>query len=857
MDSTSSNERTFNFDIQNNKDLTTGSRVAAAFKTIREAKGFDRLLNYEKKPLLDEVETQSMKVVDESEKIHQKIDAEVHRRTQFEQIWREYAKVKIGRITNLTYPLLGIFYCLLLLLIAILKIFIGPVTFELNTLPLAQTPYFLFLLAMLAILVMQLVVFSLAFEIAKKRMERHAKTDFPKASVSDEIMNLSSASEYWVPSVSLLIAFILIAYFLAQYAISPTLAILLSTGFAAILILLFIGYTVYERRLIPSQDASDVRITVDYKREQDSKAEHLRSIDQIVMDKVIAIVRELENEYHLNLSRWRTTIPDFPSAKSWMHLGEYYDTYIDTGNLTVLRESISNLPRGSIGVTGERGAGKTAMMKQLQKDLELSRQNNYLTVWMSAPTSVNERELPISILAKLATCVGKQLSGNKSWPDYPSGESLRVNDHYRRWTRRGVYAFILALSTGVISYILPTIYSEPTTTIQSLMVYSKVVSVLFAFCSVLCFVYRARYFSARSYFFRPRNVAEATSDKTVSKADQPLVSSSVNLLEALWYERKDTRSSDVSLSWGGASIGSRVGTEKTREPFTLPRLVDMWQEYVEQITRKRFGKVIIFIDEIDKLGGRARIEQFMRVLKALYDAPNVFFIVSISKDAYDWFHERHSPIKDRNIFDSSFSNMLLVQLQRVDDLEKLLSVRVIEQEFPTPVVQLIWVLSYGNPRDAQRLAVEIIRFHQGKRLRDVSGHLCAKQFRWVFEPYRVSVHDNGLYSASLTRLASGNVITSEFSSDIQEAIRDLKTWIESSDDDADIQALSSQIIAELQYALDVYSIFCCYKNVSTFRNLHNLEFDQLIRSVRERLSQQHPHEAQELLMKLRSQAALK
>lgn len=855
MDSNSFDDRTFNFGTHKNEDLTTRSRVTAALKTIREAKGFDRLLKYDKKPLIDEVKTQSMKVIGESEKIRQTVDAEIHRRTKFEQLWREYAKVKLSRITKLTYPLLGIFYCFLLFLIVILNRSIGPLTFDPNTLPLVQS-FYIYPLLILVILVTQFFVFVPAFGIAKKRMERRAQMVSLQASVSDEILNSSIESENWIPGASLLAVFSLIAYILTQYAISSTLAILLSFGLAALLILLFTGYTAYESRLVSSQDESDERITVAYKREQNYKAEHLRSIDQIVMDKVIAIVRELENENHLNLSRWRTTIPDYPSAKSWMHLGEYYDTYVDTGNLTVLRESVSNLPKGSIGVTGERGAGKTAMMKQLKEDLDLPSQSGYLTVWMSAPTSVNERELPISILAKLATCVGEKLSGNKSWPDYPSSESLRLNNHYQRWTCRGVYAFIVALAAGMISLIPTTIFSLPLTNIQSLKDYSKVLSALFVFCSVSCFLYRARYCFTRSYFFKPRNSSEENSDKIVSKADQPLVSASVNLLEELWYERKDTLSSDVSLSWGGASIGSRSGMEKTREPFTLPHLIDMWREYVEQITPNRFNKVIIFIDEIDKLGGRTQIEQFMRVLKALYDAPNVFFIVSISKDAYEWFHERHSPTKDRNIFDSSLSYMFFVQLQRVDDLEKLLSVRVVGQELPTPVVQLIWVLSNGNPREAQRLAVEIIRFHQGKSLRDVSGYLCAKQFKWVIEPYQASVHNNGFYSASLTRLASGNVIASEFSTDIHGAIRDLKTWIESSDDDSDFQALSSQIIAELQYELAVYSIFCCYKNVSTFRKLHKLKFDQLIRSVRERLLQQYPHEAQELLMKLRSQAAL-
>ena len=305
-------------------------------------------------------------------------------------------------------------------------------------------------------------------------------------------------------------------------------------------------------------------------------------------------------------------------------------------------------------------------------------------------------------------------------------------------------------------------------------------------------------------------------------------------------------------------MGSQAGIEQTREPFTVPYLIEMWQRYVGYLTssQTKFRKVVIFIDEVDKLASRGRIEEFMRVLKALYDASNVFFFVSISKDAYEWFHKRHSLTTGRNVFDSSFSNVIWVKRLRCDQLEALLQVRVIGPDLPTPFVQLIWMLSRGNPRDAQRFAGELIRGQEQTPLRDSAKNLCAMHFRRLFRSYYLEAGRMGFYSSPFSRLVLSGVEANEVENVIREATVDVKSWITNSIEDSSAEAFSSMMLVELEYALTVCDIFFNYDNSEVFQKLGGSESHKLIRNLHKRVSEGVPQEAKSWLNDMRAEVDL-
>ena len=125
----------------------------------------------------------------------------------------------------------------------------------------------------------------------------------------------------------------------------------------------------------------------------------------------------------------------------------------------------------------------------------------------------------------------------------------------------------------------------------------------------------------------------------------------------------------------------------------------MWDDYLKNITRPNgpFGKVVVFIDEVDKMKDVESITKFLLILKALYAPMKLFFLVSISEDAYSLFQRRVLSTEKKNEFDSCFDH--LERLERMDheQTRKLLNQKIIGPDLPKNLTLLIWMLSPATP----------------------------------------------------------------------------------------------------------------------------------------------------------------
>ena len=224
---------------------------------------------------------------------------------------------------------------------------------------------------------------------------------------------------------------------------------------------------------------------------------------------------------------------------------------------------------------------------------------------------------------------------------------------------------------------------------------------------------------------------------------------SASLLEELWYERKDIQLSDVSVGYLGTGLRAQQTNERTRQPLTLPHLVQMWNDYVEMLSidpyYKCFEKIVVFIDEVDKIRDVADIGRFLLILKALYGPMKLFFVVSISDDAYESFRKRGLLSGGRNEFDSSFDLAVRVEAMSHEEIRNLLNSRIIGPNVPRNVSMLIWMLSKGNPRDVIRLAREIVNNFGMPNKENTNGNaavhqvgmeLCMECLREVVSAYR-------------------------------------------------------------------------------------------------------------------------
>lgn len=458
--------------------------------------------------------------------------------------------------------------------------------------------------------------------------------------------------------------------------------------------------------------------------------------DQYIKEKYPEDKNYKERFLHSHYKR----VPNYGSRAPFINLGERYDDHIIalTDKYLTVDDYIKNLGTGNIGIAGVRGFGKTTLMRKLDKEMQKDDSTEYVTVWLSAPTAIDEETFLLSVLAKLATSVGVQLTGNKFWPDEKPEKKRRIEKYKNSfdilvWLSASVTVIFVSLAVILDFYnsvesdeyfqfrlFQPDIENAP----FLLNTYSY--AVLFLILTILFFIVRNLFISQ----FISSNSRHAIRSGKVK--DAILVKVSIDILEELWYQRKNTETTDKNFSQLGLNLGKTTSSELTRQPFTLPHLVDMWEGYLKLVTDQDSDnprKVVVFIDEIDKINGTEKIEDFLRILKALYFPTNLFFIVSISEDAYERFGQRGSSSKERDVFDSCFDDMVRIEVMEHDQIKKVINKRIMGRGLPIFITLFIWMLSKGNPRDAIRLTRDICRDRQGKLLSTFIRKLCNEQLK--------------------------------------------------------------------------------------------------------------------------------
>src|SRR5207237_651991 len=66
---------------------------------------------------------------------------------------------------------------------------------------------------------------------------------------------------------------------------------------------------------------------------------------------------------------------------------------------------------------------------------------------------------------------------------------------------------------------------------------------------------------------------------------------------------------------------------------TLPDIVADFRKFVTHLVDRTGTRVIIGIDELDKIESDGKAQQFLNDIKAVFNLPNTFFLVSVSEDA--------------------------------------------------------------------------------------------------------------------------------------------------------------------------------------------------------------------------------
>lgn len=154
---------------------------------------------------------------------------------------------------------------------------------------------------------------------------------------------------------------------------------------------------------------------------------------------------------------------------------------------------------------------------------------------------------------------------------------------------------------------------------------------------------------------------------------------------------------------GGRGFIARAKSIRQRElierPATLSSLVNDFRALAAEAGDVS-GRVVIAIDELDKMAKPDKVRELLRDIKGIFEVPHVHFLVSVSDEAARKLSL--GALSDRNEFNSSFYTVIESQPATPEDLADLLEGR--GARFPREVGLALAVLAGGNPRETLRLA---------------------------------------------------------------------------------------------------------------------------------------------------------
>jgi hypothetical protein len=138
--------------------------------------------------------------------------------------------------------------------------------------------------------------------------------------------------------------------------------------------------------------------------------------------------------------------------------------------------------------------------------------------------------------------------------------------------------------------------------------------------------------------------------------------------------------------------------ELVERPSTLSSLVNDFRALAEHAGREA-GRVVIAIDELDKMDDPKKVKDLLRDVKGVFDVPHVHFLVSVSDEAARSLNL--GALTGRGEFNSSFYTVIELPPVSPSGCTQLLEQRA---GVDWGVARVLGVLAGGNPREVLRLA---------------------------------------------------------------------------------------------------------------------------------------------------------
>jgi hypothetical protein len=553
-----------------------------------------------------------------------------------------------------------------------------------------------------------------------------------------------------------------------------------------------------------------------------------------------------------------------------------------------LESKVAHMPGGSIGLAGPRGVGKTTLMKAYCEAEGVQINSREVTsIMLSAPVEYDAREFIIHLFVKFCRRILEQQGKLSALSHDAAGPFEREENATARLTGLIRVAAPLALVLGVIliaasfaiAYLKVLTSREAVDGAPSIALgpFLETLSAVglnpATYMNAGIFMVILAYIPAiRSLLFRQKGLYRSKLASTEQRegADDFVE----GWYKKLIFQQRFTSGWSGTLSLPMGLAGSRKGdTTLARNPLNLPEIVDGFREVVDFTTQEGLQThrvsgqttlpitVIIGIDELDKVHKIEHVTQFLNDIKALFHLENCFFLVSISEDAMSNFEMRGVPVRD--VFDSSFDDVVYLKYLTRDDSARLLHRRVVG--LPLPFLDFLYCFSGGLPRDLIRNCrglLEAAPTDREEKIDQICAHLLSddvgSKLR-ILQGVLVTEIDQQRDSELITAiedLESLLTIEEENATQLSRALNavadDLlsyscqSTQIDSDDEDAkNIAAVEQQHMSEFSayfaFVATLYDVFVIGVSEEKFESYANLGIFEKLALAKQKLSDNPYH----------------
>ena len=427
---------------------------------------------------------------------------------------------------------------------------------------------------------------------------------------------------------------------------------------------------------------SDIEYAVSSVAADELRSRHSFKIDaevrQLALERIRLRLNELGRRSLFSKSLKARLAPSLGAVLDPAHI-------VLTNAMAEVERHAGNVSSASIGISGVRGVGKSTLIRWVCEARNNSRRFPAIGLYVSAPVEYDAREFLIHLYSSLCQLV---LSDDRLVNQRSDWKTLM------RKHRIGVAAVVL-FALGVTE----TFHVALMRLLQYLGLshagFQKSISyVAFVLAALLAVSY----------------IQHLRSDRTGKSIDDE----ARERMHRLRYQKTETsgRTGEFSGPFGFKIGGSRLRALSENQ-MTLPDLVADYRVFAAKVINSLQdlaptndsatvirSRLMIGIDEIDRIENAEQAEKFLNDIKAIFGIPSCFYIASLSADALATFERR--AISTRTAFDTAFDTMI-----RMDPLDLRTAREILERRaigLPYPFMALCHILSGGIPRELMRVA---------------------------------------------------------------------------------------------------------------------------------------------------------